>query len=410
MPLSIAEGQELANKIEDWVKASGGKSPSADLQSFIDDLRGARNVNVWAGVDYQRMLPLRYEKQTLVSLLTVVRNVLVFAPILLTWWALRDASHQFSEYIAGREDLQVNFLKFWQDMNGLSSFPNVAGIDALLLAIIIGLTLLIGVIETTTQRPEKLRRQHESLMISLEKSLSGYRYLSISDINLALQGTLSSLLNSSQRIEQGSITFADSTKEAFEALNGIRKISDEDFRPVLSALAETLAMLRQASEGHLTLIDTVVTAKRELESQLSTTRSGFSEIIDKVDERSADILSRIEKSLTDAVNSLAATAKDVSTRLAIQTSSELAQVATQITEANGVLRAGFGSAGDRLVEGAAAFEKNVRLLESLLISVRRAVNSGAQEAIGSVRGDSTSLDRSTANWDERGDHNEGTHR
>ena len=390
MPLSIAEGQELANKIEDWVRASGGKSPSVELQNFIDDLRRAQNVNVWAGVDYQRMLPLRYEKQTLVSLLTLVRNVLVFAPILLTWWALRDASYQFSEYVSGLQaqqlDLQVNFLKFWQDMNGLSSFPNVAGIDALLLAVIIGLTLLIGVIETTTQRPEKLRRQHESLMISLEKSLSGYRYLSISDINILLQGTLSSLLNSSQRIEQGSTMFADSTKEAFEALQGMRKISDEDFRPILSALSETLTMLKQAGESHLTLVETVSLAKRELESQLSVTRNGFSEIVEKVDEQSEVILSRIEESFSDAANALALTAKEVSTRLAVQTSEELAQVAAQISEANSVLRGGFSSSGDRLLEAAAALEQNVRSLENVLDLLRRSSGDNPQGSSDSSRG------------------------
>lgn len=383
MPLSIAEGQELANKIEDWVKASGAKSPSTELQGFIDDLRQAKNVNVWAGVDYQRMLPLRYEKQTLVSLLTLVRNVLVFAPILLTWWALRDASHQFSEYVSRlqtqQQDLQVNFLKFWQDMDGFSSFPNVAGIDALLLAAIIGLTLLIGVIETTMQRPEKLRRKHESLMISLEKSLSGYRYLSISDINIALQGTLSSLLNSSQRIEQGSTNFAESTKEAYEALQGMRKISDEDFRPVLNALAETLSMLKQAGEGHLSLVETVTLAKRQLESQLVETRNGFSEIIEKVDEQSEAILLRIDTSLSDACSSLVLTAKEVSTRLAVQTSEELAQVAVQISEANSVLRDGFGSAGERLVEAATALELNIRSLESVLGSIQRSFGNSAQE-------------------------------
>ena len=398
MPLSIAEGQELANKIEDWVKASGGKRPSAELQNFIDDLRRAQNVNVWAGVDYQRMLPLRYEKQTLVSLLTLVRNILVFAPILLTWWALRDASHRFSEYVSGlqaaQQDLQVNFLKFWQDMDGFSSFPNVAGIDALLLAVIIGLTLLIGVVETTTQRPEKLRRQHESLMISLEKSLSGYRHLSISDINLLLQGTLSALLNSSQRIEQGSAMFANSTKEAFEALQGMRKISDEDFRPILNALSETMTMLRQAGESHLTLVETVTLAKRELESQLSETRFGFSEIVEKVDEQSEKILSKIEESLLDAAHSLARTAKEVSTRLAVQTSEELAQVATQISEATSVLRGGFSSSGDRLAEAASALNRNIHALESLLGSFSQASGNSPERSEGPDRSDFSSLDGS----------------
>jgi hypothetical protein len=375
MALSIAEGQELANKIEDWLKASGTRKPSSELENFTEDLRKARNVNLWAGVDYGRMLPLRFEKQVLVSVLTLVRNVLVFAPILLTWWALREASREFSRYVAQLEsqgtEVQINFLKFWQDMDGLSSFANVAGLDALLMAVLIGLTFLIGFIETATQRPEKLRRQHESLMISLEKSLSGYRYMTVADINIALQGTLGSLRTSSQHIEKGTEALAVSTQQAFETLQGIKKISEDDFRPVLESLRETIVSVRQTGDLNMSFVDVIAATRKDLEGQLKVTRDGFAEVVRNVEVEGEKVLALIRNNLTSATESISSTAEDISTRLAIQTTSELRGIAELIERASSALEAGFGSAVQKLADASFVMERNLKVLEQSAERVRQ---------------------------------------
>ena len=77
-----------------------------------------------------------------------VRNVLVLVPILLTWFALAEASRAYSSYITENPDeVRKPFLLLWESGFGghvgpfAPSFSKVALLDAILIAIIIALTL-----------------------------------------------------------------------------------------------------------------------------------------------------------------------------------------------------------------------------------------------------------------------------
>ncbi len=77
-----------------------------------------------------------------------LRNVLVLMPILLTWFALAEASKAYSAYITlNPDEVRQPFLLLWEQGFGgqasafAPSFSTVALIDAVLIAIIIGLTL-----------------------------------------------------------------------------------------------------------------------------------------------------------------------------------------------------------------------------------------------------------------------------
>jgi hypothetical protein len=77
-----------------------------------------------------------------------MRNVLVLVPIFLTWFALAEASRSYAEFItANPDEVRQPFLLLWERGFGgyasplTPSFSTVALIDAVLIAIIIGLTL-----------------------------------------------------------------------------------------------------------------------------------------------------------------------------------------------------------------------------------------------------------------------------
>jgi len=79
-----------------------------------------------------------------------VRNVLVFLPIFLTWFALFEASRRYGAYITAHPDeVRQPFLLLWQNNFGepagfLSpTFSTIAIIDALLIALIIALTFYV---------------------------------------------------------------------------------------------------------------------------------------------------------------------------------------------------------------------------------------------------------------------------
>src|SRR5215204_6578227 len=77
-----------------------------------------------------------------------LRNILVLVPILLTWFALAEAARAYNRYLAiSPDEVRQPFLLLWErgfggQASGFApSFSTVALIDAVLIAIIIGLTL-----------------------------------------------------------------------------------------------------------------------------------------------------------------------------------------------------------------------------------------------------------------------------
>lgn len=79
--------------------------------------------------------------------LEVLRNVLIFAPIGVTWFGLSTASEAYGRVLAQRPDLvTVPFLLLWQNgLPGVVPFSTLAAIDATLIGALIVLSFLIHV-------------------------------------------------------------------------------------------------------------------------------------------------------------------------------------------------------------------------------------------------------------------------
>ncbi|MDE3193162.1 MAG: hypothetical protein KGN00_05690 [Chloroflexota bacterium] len=82
------------------------------------------------------------------ALLEIARNVLVFAPIALTWYGLSTATDAYSSLLAQQPDLSAQpFLLLWErGFGGVGHsivFSTLAAIDATLIGLLILLTLMI---------------------------------------------------------------------------------------------------------------------------------------------------------------------------------------------------------------------------------------------------------------------------
>lgn len=88
--------------------------------------------------------------------LGIARNVLALVPLLLTWWALSAATSAYQVEVRLHSDMVYQpFLVLWE--NGFNqgfwpTFSTIAGIDAVLFALIIGLTVFIHLREQQTQQ------------------------------------------------------------------------------------------------------------------------------------------------------------------------------------------------------------------------------------------------------------------
>ena len=151
MVKKTAENLEMAQELEKWARKFD--SHNELTKKLVSDLETKNDLFKWAELDPFEFLPMpvagkSHKKNRLLENLTILRNVLVFAPVALTWAAVGEATTAFEKYVAANDTAVVNFLEFWQ--NGYEVLPafwrigDVARLDFLIIVVVIGLTLFVS--------------------------------------------------------------------------------------------------------------------------------------------------------------------------------------------------------------------------------------------------------------------------
>lgn len=171
MVKKTAENLEMAQELEKWGRRFD--SHNELTKKLVSDLETKSDLFKWAELDPFEFLPMpvagkSHKKNRLLENLTILRNVLVFAPVALTWAAVGEATTAFEKYVAANDTAVVNFLEFWQ--NGYEVLPafwrigDVARLDFLIIVGVIGLTLFVS------YRGQKLLASEMAESIDIEDS------------------------------------------------------------------------------------------------------------------------------------------------------------------------------------------------------------------------------------------------
>lgn len=171
MVKKTAENLEMAQELEKWARKFD--SHNELTKKLVSDLETKNDLFKWAELDPFEFLPMpvagkSHKKNRLIENLTILRNVLVFAPVALTWAAVGEATTAFEKYVAANDTAVVNFLEFWQ--NGYEVLPafwrigDVARLDFLIIVVVIGLTLFVS------YRGQKLLASEMAESIDIEDS------------------------------------------------------------------------------------------------------------------------------------------------------------------------------------------------------------------------------------------------
>ena len=303
MTMTKQNGKDLATKIRHWLEVSGQKNYPPELDQFIKDLDSTHNVNLWAGVSFERLLPFRVPRSFVITILTAVRNGLVFVPVLLTWIALREASSRFGSYTLQLTDGDsANFLVFWQTMSGWSSLPAVALADALIIGVVIVLSLIIAFSDGGGGKTQRIEREYASLMVALERDLSGFRYLTVAELNTAADQSMRTLANSSLEIEKAAKSLALSAGEAQESIIATEAVVVRDFSPIAARLELTVNALASAADIHKDLVTVVQTVQNQFSQELAALKNGFAGLVKTVEEESQKILQVANSSLSSSIS------------------------------------------------------------------------------------------------------------
>ncbi len=216
----------LATTIAQWIsKYNLNNDPY--LTGLLAAIEGKKDLHIWAELDPNDYLPhpdtdAGGAKERLVRLLTVVRNVLVFAPVALTWAAVGAATTGFSKYIEQNGADVVNFLDFWQNGYDILAeewkIGNVARLDFIIVLIVIALTLYVSragyqVEEIQHKAEVEIDRERLALAIEIHAALHDKRKITTVTMNASLAGAISRLVGATSSLDGAAKNIEKATRK-----------------------------------------------------------------------------------------------------------------------------------------------------------------------------------------------------
>jgi hypothetical protein len=217
---------ELADQVDLWArKYQVSRDPY--VTGLSSSLREKKNLPIWASMNPVEYLPQPEITEGLAvarwaRLLTLIRNVLVFAPVALTWAAVGEATTAFSEYVKENGADVVNFLDFWQNGYGVLGeewrISNVAFLDFIIILIVIILTLIASVFgkratEAQSLFEQQIERERVGLAVEINTYLFDKQKATNVTMNASLAGAIAKLLNATDALEDVAKNLAKTTKK-----------------------------------------------------------------------------------------------------------------------------------------------------------------------------------------------------
>ena len=216
----------LATNIYRWISAHNLQNDPYlnDLSRAIDE---KKDLHIFAEMDPMEYLPhpdahVGIAAAKRVRLLTVIRNVLVFAPVALTWAAVSAATTGFSQYIKENGADVVNFLDFWQNGYGILGeewkIGNVARLDFVIVVVVIVLTLYVSqaghkvrALQRATE--DAIDRERVALAIEIRTALHDKKKITNVTMNASLAGSISRLVSASHNLEDAAREIDKATRK-----------------------------------------------------------------------------------------------------------------------------------------------------------------------------------------------------
>ena len=234
------ESDLLASRLEEWAsKHRLGADPY--VAGLTAALREQKDLPLWADVNPLDHLPHPEPSKnnriaSLTRRLSILRGVLLFSPVALTWFAVGQASEGFSQYVAENPNAVVNFLEFWQNGYGYIAeewtLTRIAFLDFLIIALVILLTVVVAM---TTRRGQQLRADEISsldaerfeLGLALNHYLFDKRAITPLTMKDSLARSIQNLANSTKSLNESAKALQKLTKSLpnnAEILKEVKKL------------------------------------------------------------------------------------------------------------------------------------------------------------------------------------------
>jgi hypothetical protein len=217
---------ELISEIKAWASINHCEGDALVL-TLLEDLELGQDLDAWASLaSFEILPPVEYKagdkRIRLANIISIIRNILVFVPVALTWIAVSKATTAFEQYTTANPIAVVNFLEFWQNGYGVLSkdwtIGHIAFLDFAIIAIVIALSLVVSFMELQHKKTMRtvvaaLQNERLSLGIKIFKYLHSQKSATPQVVNVSVASSIRNLLATSKEMAKTSKELAKDVKK-----------------------------------------------------------------------------------------------------------------------------------------------------------------------------------------------------
>jgi hypothetical protein len=347
----------------------------------MQDLNSGTNLESWAAVNFERILPLRIPRQALAETFDLIRNALVLVPLAITWMAIWKASSEYSVYYTRNEG--SNFLVFWENLDGFFKLSTIAIVDGAILLAIFGMTVFSDFVNRKSSNREELERMHEGLIVAVERGLSSYRFLSLPELNQYASSTVQNISDAYQMVAASTQDLASTAQQSEAVMVRLESIITNQFQPTALMLDQVVQGLSTAVGTHNQLVTVVQNAQNGLaatqqqmgayvqqmqsgfSAELTALRSGIEDMVRNAGNGSQQIVQSFGDSLNRTIQTLSSSLT--------QTVSDLARSSSDAANAMNSAAASIADTSDVLKSTMSSVELGVQRMNADLDSIHRKI-------------------------------------
>jgi len=240
----LLAAQALAEQLTSWAIESDVTDDPYVL-GLLHAVETRKGLDMWSTLDPFEMLPhpegtagakdIRYGR-----IIAILRNILVFVPVALTWEAVSQATKAFATFVELNGATTVNFLEFWQ--NGYKILPsfwqiaNIAQVDFFIILAVIVMSLTASALNERGNRLhdkeiELLEKDRIQLGILILEYLFNKGRITPNNVNSKLASSVRNLIAASGSLSESTRRIERTNKKLFSqkgVKREIKKFYEED--------------------------------------------------------------------------------------------------------------------------------------------------------------------------------------
>lgn len=284
--INMIDVDEVRNNLEALAIKLESSDPNAALRlrNLSRAVDNGPNADAWASSNIHQLVEpeliiTRYKTlprtDWLIAGMEWIRNTLIFAPLVVTWYGISQAVEKYNDLIgANGNDIYKPFLYLWQQgfsgrLQGWQTLGGLATIDFILLAVVLGLTIAVYALNNSV----KLRREQEAeeLRATLMHTLAGAS-LCLTTRNWQQPTSVIGLVNQSvtnfdrvikQLLEQMK-TIADRQAQEQQTFDLFKR----DLVNIMDSMSKSVASLKTSNDALVRSLGALVSPTQEVAGKI----------------------------------------------------------------------------------------------------------------------------------------------